>query len=450
MNTAVILFSFFILCVSIFVSLVKKNGSIISNGINLVTVSALSIYTLCLNEVNVFGIIELSHPGNILLAFVGFSIVLLICYGDLTSRKYCQIGGLYSFIFLTSYILLGTSDWINVFICYKLSVLTSFSLLEIKNNKLSKNFFVFEMLRSCVLILSIVFYFAGTLGFSFHNFSVVNQDFFLVSLMLFALFAGMELGLFPFHFWFENLLERAKEEKTAFYIFIRKIIFSYFMVTILQKLSMECDPVYEYIFLNFVKVYALVNIIIGIFFLLIHKNIIKIISSFTVINISLAYLCIILRQDEFSKIHLIFYIFCVFLPLLGMSLMNNSIFIKERDGFSFKKFAGLVVSNPWSGAHFFIFLLGVAGFPLTLGFSGKIMLYLDLLRTKEKWIVVILLFVLFFSMQVGFKIASQMFSSSKEKAEKINLCKKHLWIHAILALGIIVGGVAPSLFLKEL
>ena len=305
----------------------------------------------------------------------------------------------------------------------------------------------FEAMRSIVLVSAIAFYFLGTRSFDFHQQLIFNQDFFLVSLILFGLFAAMELSLFPFHVWFENFPAKGEKEKRNFYILIRKIIFSYFMIVVLKKMSMACDPVYGEIFLNVVKWYVLTNIVMGGFYLLIHKNMMKIISSFAVINMSVGYLCIILRQDEIFKEHLLFYLFCTLLPLLGISLISNAIYIKENNDYSYKRLDGIIVNDSYLGICFSVFLLVLAGFPLTVGFSGKLLLFLDFIETGEKELFVGLILIYLFSMQTALGIVGRIFLKFKQKTKKIKLDKRHLWIHAILVFLVVAGGVNPSLFL---
>ena len=442
-----IIVCFAALCGSIFTSFLKEKGIFISNGINLIVTLFLSIQTLFLNEINFFGIITITYPDNVVLSFLGFINVISIIYGDLRCQRETQTAILHSFIFLTSYVFLGFSDWINIFICYKLIVLGYYSLLDTKDDKSSKNIFISEMQRSIILVLAIIFYFLGTKSFSFDQQAVANQDFFLISLSLFALFTAMEMGLFPFHIWLRAFLEKNRKEKLNFYILSRKIIFSYFMIETLAQLSMACEPAYGELFLNIIKGYVLVNIIVGSIFLLIHKNMMKIISSFAMINMSQGYLYIILRQKEIFKEHLIFYLFCTLLPLLGISLVSDIIYNRENNDYSYKKFAGMILNNPHPGIYFSVFLLAMVGFPLTMGFSGKLLLFLDMLVMEKQALIIGLIFIYFFSMQVGLKTVGYMFSKNKQVIEKVELDRRHLWIHPVLAFLVAMVGLAPSLFL---
>ena len=443
-----ILVCFIALCGGVFASILKKKGIFFSNCINLIVTFFLSVQALLLSEINFFGIIAIGYPNNIVLAFLGFLNMVSIVYGNLRCQRAAQTSILHSFIFLISYVLLGTSDWINVFICYKLIVLGYYSLLNIKDDESSKNIFIFEMQRSIILALAIVFYFLGTKSFSFYQQTVANQDFFLISLILFTLFAAMELGLFPFHVWLRTFLEKNKKEKLNFYILIRKTIFSYFMIVTLAHLSANCEPFYGEIFLKIIQGYVLTNIVMGSIFLFFHKNMMKIISSLAMINMSQGCLYIVLREREMFEERLLFYLFCTLLPLLGISLMSNVIYNKENNDYSYKKFGSILVKNPPLGIYFSLFLLAIVGFPLTMGFSGKLSLFLNLLGMEKQVLIVGLIFIYFFSIQVGLKIAGYMFLKNEQEIEKIELNKKQLWVHVVLASLVIVVGVAPSLFLR--
>ena len=441
----IIIGCFATLCVSIFSSFARK-GAWFSSGLNLAMVFLLTVCTLYMGEMNAPGIIAIAYPDNIALSMVGFFTVLLIFYGEPGFRRESRVACLHSLVFLMFYVLLGTHDWLNVFVCYKLVALAYYSLLDTKDDRTSKNLFVFEMLRSVVLISAIMFYFLGTWSFNFYQPMVANQDFFLVSLIFFLLFAAMELGLLPFHFWLEDLFVQGKDKKMTFYVLIRKIIFSYFLIVTLEKLSISCEPGHKEIFVNVVKGYILVNIVAGSFLLLVQKDMVEIISSFAMINISLACLCIVLEKGILSKGHLLFYLFCTVLPLLGISLINNAVCAKTGER-SLEKFCAVVANSRRSGIYFSIFLLALAGFPLTMGFSGKLLLYLDFLEIAGKGLFAGLVFMIFSSMQTGFKIVGHVFAGMGDKIKDEILDKKHLWVHSVLAFLVILGGVAPSLFL---
>ena len=443
----IVIICFTALCSSIFFSLFKREGILISNVINLITISILSVYTLFLNEINIANVITVAYPDNIIISLVGFFIVLLTLYEKPSSWRESQVSGLYFFVFLVSYVLFGLEDWINVFICYKIVVLAYYSLLSERKDKSSKNLFIFEMLRSIVLMMAIVFYFLGTQSFIFYQPNIVNQDFFLVSLVLFALFTAMELGLFPFHFWFEELLKKKKGEKQTFYVFVRKIIFSYFMIVTLKSLSLACDSSSGEIFLSIIKIYVLINIVAGSFFLLVQKNVVEIVSSFAMLNMGLAYLCIILRGSKPFKEYLAFYLFCTLVPLLGISLANGIVCIQEKGECSMKRFCSLITNNFWLGTFFVVFLLTLAGFPLTVGFPSKLLLSLGLFEMGGNELLVGLVFMFFFPMQASFKIIGYMFSEPREKIKTISLGRRHLWTYAVLAFLMVVGGVSPPLFL---
>ena len=439
-----------VLCGSIFSSLLKKRSGLLSNTINLIAISVLSIYTFLLDEINIMNVIMIEHPGNVALSFIGFIAVLFILYGEMDSQERAQVAILHFFAFLASYVVLGSYDWISVFICYKLVVLSYCSLLDFEEGKSSKNIFVFEMLRSITLIWAIIFYFLGTGVFDFHQQVVMNQDFYLVSLIFFLLFVAMELGLFPFNFWFEDMMVKAGKESLVSYVLIRKVLFSYFMVVILDRMSEACDPAYREIFLNVIKGYVFINILVGGFFLLIQDRMVKIISSFAMVNMSLAYLCIASGQEELLERNLLFYLFCTLLPLFGMVLLNNAACAKEKCSYSLKQFCGVISNSRWMGIYFSIFLLAVAGFPLTTGFSGKLLLGLELLDMMEKELLVAWLFVFFSSVYASLKIISYIFSCSGDKVENMVPDRKYFWVHTVLIFLVIFGGMFPSLFFNSI
>jgi NADH-quinone oxidoreductase subunit N len=105
------------------------------------------------------------------------------------------------------------------------------------------------------------------------------------------------------------------------------------------------------------------------------------------------------------------------LYLAGYTFMNLGAFavvaLMSRDGdavVGLPRFAGLAARRPWLAAAMTLFLVGLAGLPPTIGFTGKILILTTTVDAGYAWLAGILILGTAISAYVYFKIVRVMFA----------------------------------------
>ncbi len=110
------------------------------------------------------------------------------------------------------------------------------------------------------------------------------------------------------------------------------------------------------------------------------------------------------------------------LYLAGYTFMNLGAFavveLMSRDGdavVAIRRFAGLAYRRPWLAAAMTLFLIGLAGMPPTIGFTGKILILAASVGAGYAWLAGVLILGTAISAYVYFKIVRVMFARVDER-----------------------------------
>ena len=140
------------------------------------------------------------------------------------------------------------------------------------------------------------------------------------------------------------------------------------------------------------------------------------------------------------------------LYLAGYTFMNLGAFavvaLMSRDGdavVGLPRFAGLAHRRPWLAAAMTFFLIGLAGLPPTIGFTGKILILAANVGAGYAWLAGILILSTAISAYVYFKIVRVMFVHADPKHVRDERSRNVLpWIAvAVCAVATFVLGIVP-------
>ncbi|MBW7459214.1 NADH-quinone oxidoreductase subunit N, partial [Paenibacillus sepulcri] len=109
-------------------------------------------------------------------------------------------------------------------------------------------------------------------------------------------------------------------------------------------------------------------------------------------------------------------------------------------------FAGLYYRAPWTAAAMIVFVLSLAGLPVTGGFFGKLFILLGAAQSQAYWIVAVMVATSAISYYFYFGIVRQMFMRSATQDTEVPVPVTTgvvIWLSAVLtvALGIVPGPV---------
>lgn len=432
---------------------VKNNGKYISFGATLL--AALVFFGMLFSQ-EVFTLSELfSLEGNkiLLLKIVSIMNVFMILINGYHSLEKVKNSILMSYMFMGGVFLLGANDLMTFYVALETIALVGYALVATSDLENSREAAVKYLIQgsviSAIFLLGVAFYLGATNGLTLVGATVVNQEFYAIALGIFILTACFKLGAFPFHAWIADVYSNVSRGNLATNFFISKIIIGFKFITLLQLLLLECDPHFQDILIRIVQVIAVMSAFYGNIMAVVQGQFKRVIAYSSVAHTGYMLMMICLNPDEAYERQLIAYLVVYSLTATGIILILNQFaeLNKNKDGRDILK-AGFY-RNKGLSAMLVIFVLSLAGIPLTSGFAMKYMLFTNFFRegfTIEATSI-------FISSIIGFayyiRFVSDLFTEDESKMSlpTIKTRFSESLVHVIILVSIFTIGIAPSLFL---
>lgn len=432
---------------------VKNVGKYISFGSTLL--AGLVFFGMLFSQ-EVFTLSELfSLEGNkiLLLKIVSIMNVFMILINGYHSLEKVKNSILMSYMFMGGVFLLGANDLMTFYVALETIALVGYALVATSDLENSREAAVKYLIQGAVIsgifLLGVAFYLGATNGLTLVGATVVNQEFYAIALGIFILTACFKLGAFPFHAWIADVYSNVTRGNLATNFFISKIIIGFKFITLLQLLLLECDPHFQDILIRIVQVIAVMSAFYGNIMAVVQGQFKRVIAYSSVAHTGYMLMMICLNPDEAYERQLIAYLVVYSLTATGIILILNQFaeLNKKRDGRDILK-AGFY-RNKGLSVMLVIFVLSLAGIPLTSGFAMKYMLFTNFFRegfTVEATSI-------FISTIIGFayyiRFVSDLFTEDESKMSlpTIKTRFSESLVHVIILVSIFTIGIAPSLFL---
>ena len=432
---------------------VKNHGKYISFGATLL--AALVFFGMLFSQ-EVFTLSELfSLEGNkiLLLKIVSIMNVFMILINGYSSLEKVKNSILMSYMFMGGVFLLGANDLMTFYVALETVALVGYALVATSDLENSREAAVKYLIQGSVIsgifLLGVAFYLGATNGLTLVGATVVNQEFYAIALGIFILTACFKLGAFPFHAWIADVYSNVSRGNLATNFFISKIIIGYKFITLLQLLLLECDPHFQNILMMIVQWIAVASAFYGNIMAVVQGQFKRVIAYSSVAHTGYMLMMVCLNPDEAYEKQLIAYLVVYSLTATGIILILNQFaeLNKNKDGRDILK-AGFY-RNKGLSVMLVIFVLSLAGIPLTSGFAMKYMLFTNFFRegfTLEASSI-------FISSIIGFayyiRFVSDLFTEDESKMSlpTIKTRFSESLVHVIILVSIFTIGIAPSLFL---
>jgi NADH-quinone oxidoreductase subunit N len=258
---------------------------------------------------------------------------------------------------------------------------------------------------------------------------------------------GFKLAVVPFHMWAPDIYEGASAPVSAFIATISKGG----VVALLLRLFMTTDLFrYQKVMLAFVVI-SVLSMLIGNLLALMQKNLKRILAYSSIAH--LGYLLVALIAGKGMGIEAAtFYITIYIITLLGAFGLITLISQPGNESSDIADYEGLFWRKPLLAGVFTVFLLSLAGIPLTAGFIGKYFL-LNAGLAKTQWL---LAFVLVASSVIGLFyylriIVIMIKKDGKTVPVSTTITPSYsggVWILVVLAILVVSTGLVPNCLIE--
>lgn len=382
-----------------------------------------------------FSLAEIGSPITTILAgtyrldsfSIAFKLLMLIGAGFvlLMSADYDKKGEIAyrgEFYYLLMAALLGammmasSADMITLFVSLELLSLSSYILAGLRKRNHASNEAAFKYLvnggiATAVILfgMSYIYGFVGSTNL-YHIGSVLNvnshsslyfSNRFLIVFSIVLVFIGLsfKLATVPFHMWAPDVYEGSPTPVTAFLSVVSKtagfaMLLRFFFVALAQAPGIHVSPINgpEIAFATirpYIAVLASLTMIFGNTAALKQKNIKRLFAYSSIAQagyLLVPFVC-------FTKLTLgdiWFYLMAYLFMNLGAFAVIQ--FVTEREGSAdLKSFSGLYRRSPAVAVAMGVFLVSLAGIPVTAGFIGKFNIFFEALLSSHYWLVSVMI-----------------------------------------------------------
>lgn len=335
-----------------------------------------------------------------ILVFALFGIVLT--YGQ--DKKEGLLSEVYALIlFATSGMLLmvSTSHLLFMFIALEIMSLAIYVLVAMRRSsqfsaEAGLKYFILGGLASALYLYgsSLVFGATGSLELSTIQNTLMGAGtpsfLFFIGLGLMITAMLFKIGAFPFHGWVPDVYQGASTNITAFMGAAVKFTGFLAFTRIVQHLVfVDHIPGLQF-FQSFIWIAAVASMIYGNFVALSQKELKRMLAFSTIAHSGYLLVGMVaMSRANGTPEFLVLYLFFYALASLGAFGVISLFESKNQKDLTLDQIAGLGLKHPVLGAILTIFLLSMAGIPLTSGFIGKYGLFGSAINAGEIVLVVI-------------------------------------------------------------
>jgi NADH-quinone oxidoreductase subunit N len=396
----------------------------------------------------------------LLLGGGAFTILFSLAKGqsDWAKRK-----GEYYILLLTALLggmmMVSSADLIALYVGLELLSLSSYILVGINkrdrhSNEAAWKYVVLGGVSSAFLLygMSFLYGLTGTTNlFEIQSkmVEIVTTDdeaFIYLSLFLMMVGFGFKIATAPFHTWTPDVYQGAPTPITIFLAVVSKAAAFALVsrVLLIAYLPLVSIGAWNEIVSWLLMILAASSMIIGNTAALRQMNAKRLLAYSSIAQAG--YILVPLSTLGFVGFDLfpsLFYYLCAYLFMTAGAFVVVECITKNNHNDEISAFAGLSRRSPWLAAVMTIFLISLAGFPVTAGFLGKFYLLTSAIGSNQAWLAAAMILTTIVSYYYYFEFIRQMYFREPDTDAKKVYVPWPAWI--VLVIGF-VGTMALGLF----
>ncbi|MBO8171995.1 MAG: NADH-quinone oxidoreductase subunit NuoN [Bacillaceae bacterium] len=410
----------------------------------------------------------------IFLTGVALLFILSIQYLNRQNQE-VQYRGEFFYLVLTALlgmmIMASSADLITLFVGLEVLSVSSYILVGIRKKHLYSNESAFKYVVSGAIATAITLY-----GMSFiygitgttnlydiaeRLASAYQQGFSLmIYLGFFLMLVGLsfKIAVVPYHMWAPDVYQGAPTPVTAFLSVLSKaagfaIIIRIFLSVFRSIVNYQSDAGSFYVLFQelnlYIAILAAASMIIGNTLALRQTNIKRLMaySSIAQAGYILVPLVTFWGINFFSQT--LFYLVAYLFMTLG-AFAVIMVVTTDRGTEDIRSFAGLYHRSPFTAIAMTIFLLSLAGIPITAGFFGKFYIFMSSVLYENYWLAAVMMGTSIISYIYYFGIIRQMYMRPGDTEARLAVPLPAAFVIAVGVLGTVAVGLFPDLVLNYL
>ncbi len=326
-----------------------------------------------------------------------------------------------------------------------LYILTGSDKRNLKSNEAALKYFLMGAFSTGIMLLGIALLYGASANGSFFIQDIavgkgVLTPLFNSWLLLLLVSMSFKVSAAPFHFWAPDVYDGAPTVFASFMATIVKAAIFIGFVRLFGDAFSNTQPQWQL----FVAIITAATLFIGNLTAVFQQSVKRMLAYSSIAQAGFMLLSL-LALNDMAKEGILLYAAGYSLAAIGVF----AILIKMKDH-TFEGFNGLARHQPLVAACCVVFLLSLAGIPLTAGFFAKYYMLAAVISTgKFFWLVICAVLCAVVSVYYYFRVIQAMYFKEGE-AQALDITPAWKGLLVILALLIVLLGIFPNLLLDKL
>lgn len=326
-----------------------------------------------------------------------------------------------------------------------LYILTGADKRNLKSNEASLKYFLMGAFSTGVMLLGIaLLYGASTTGTFFIDDLGVGKaalsPLFIAGLLLLLVSMGFKVSAAPFHFWTPDVYDGAPTVFTSFMATIVKAAIFIGFIRLFDEAFSDSQSKWQL----FVAILTAATLFVGNLTAVFQQSVKRMLAYSSIAQAGFMLLAL-LALNGIAKEGLILYAAAYSLATIGIF----AILIKMKD-YTFEGFNGLAKHHPVLAATCTIFLLSLAGIPLTGGFFAKYYMLSAVIATGHYlWLVIFAVLCAAVSVYYYFRVIQAMYFKEGD-AQALDQGPAFRGLLVFVAALVVLLGVFPAALISKL
>ena len=322
-----------------------------------------------------------------------------------------------------------------------LYILTGSDKRNLKSNEASLKYFLLGAFSTGLLLMGIALIYGaqgsfdtGKVGF----FTGVPSPLLVAGMMLLLFSMSFKASIAPFHFWTPDVYDGAPTVFTSFMATIVKAAVFIAFIRLFDEAFAELQIQWQLL----IAILTAATLFIGNITAVFQQSVKRMLAYSSIAQAGFMMLSLFAMNAD-AKEGLMLYVTAYSFATIGIF----AVLIKMKD-YTFDGFNGFARHQPLLAATTTIFLLSLAGIPLTAGFLAKFYMLKAAMGTgKHLWLVIFAILMAAVSVYYYFRIIQAMYFKEGD-VQTVEITPVFKWTLVLLAALVILLGIFPNLLLS--
>jgi NADH-quinone oxidoreductase subunit N len=412
-----------------------------------IILNVMEIYGFHLFKINVTGMMSFDRFS---LFFNTIAMACTFIFFLLSAKEMEKVGVNYSDYFaLIFFILSGiilSSSFSSLLILFlgieiisiPLYILTGSDKRNLKSNEASLKYFLLGSFSTGLMLMGITFIYGSSGSFQIDAITIpeTKPGVLLIAGLLLLMFSmAFKVSAAPFHFWTPDVYDGAPTVFTSFMATIVKAAVFIAFIRLFYHAFGDIHNTWKFI----IAVITALTLFIGNITAVFQQSVKRMLAYSSIAQAGFM-LMAVLALNSIGSEGILLYTTAYCLSTIGIF----AILVKMKD-YTFEGFNGFAKHQPLLAGVAVIFLLSLAGIPLTAGFLAKFYMINAVINTGGfLWLVILAVLMAAVSVYYYFRVIQAMYFKEGE-AQVMEVSTSFKWVISLVAALVILLGVFPQL-----